>query len=579
MKLLCSLGFATALVAAVAGGHPARAQSAGELMGLAGLAAEAPDEALVAVDRFLALQAAADPRDNRLIFDLLRLKADLLLGLGRRTEAAEQVQIMARLADANRETLDTDPVVLLNEAADYFAADGDFRSAEEALGRALELQREGAMPPEVIARTFDRLGNLAEAAGRAADASDYRADAADLRDPTKAPTRGGDDVGYRAVDVYYATDRARSGSDRPERFYGGDRGDLELGIATVTIPNDHEPGMLEAPSIWRLEFSYAPSKHVVLQSVTPVDPDGFFGRLQGEFDGPEAREAFVFVHGYNVTFEQAAKRAAQIAFDMNFFGVPILYSWPSRGTTIGYVADTAVVRLSGRRLSRFLEDLVEKSSAPTIHVVAHSMGNRALTDALELLALRKGVAEGDDPLLGQVLFAAPDVDAGLFKEMIPTIRPVAERLTLYASEEDWALVTSRKLHGDAPRAGQGGGDTLTTPTLDSVDMSELGEDMMAHSYFANDSSALADILTLFWQNADPGTRCGLVPDDTGDQPLWRYMQGVCSETYLVELLGHLQTRDVRSMDGVRQVISETVADPTVAKSLESAVSKLKLDAP
>ena len=44
-------------------------------------------------------------------------------------------------------------------------------------------------------------------------------------------------------------------------------------------------------------------------------------------------------------------------------------------------------------------------------------------------------------------------------------------------------------------------------------MSALGEDMLAHSYVANDHSALIDIAMLFWRNLDPGERCGLVPRD------------------------------------------------------------------
>src|SRR5690606_3207909 len=116
---------------------------------------------------------------------------------------------------------------------------------------------------------------------------------------------------------------------------------------------------------------------------------------------------------------EAAKRTAQMAYDMNFDGLPILYSWPSRASLLSYISDTAVVNLSGRRLTLFLEDLVQKSGAKRIHLIAHSMGNRALTDALELYALRH---EGEPPAFEQVLFTAPDLDAGLFAAMARTMR-------------------------------------------------------------------------------------------------------------------------------------------------------------
>ena len=52
-----------------------------------------------------------------------------------------------------------------------------------------------------------------------------------------------------------------------------------------------------------------------------------------------ADQALLFVHGYNVTFESALYRTAQIAFDLEFDGVPFLFSWPSKGDFQSYRAD------------------------------------------------------------------------------------------------------------------------------------------------------------------------------------------------------------------------------------------------
>ena len=307
----------------------------------------------------------------------------------------------------------------------------------------------------------------------------------------------------------------------------------------MTIPKSHRAGALEAPSIWRLEFSANPAKHIVLRSVEPLAIDTFFSEMNARFDDPARNEAVVFVHGYNVTFENAAKRTAQLAYDIGFTGVPILYSWPSRGSTAGYISDTAVVRLSGRRLAGFLEDVAARSGATTVHLVAHSMGNRAMTDALEIFALRND--DRETPTFGQIVFAAPDLDAGLFSAMVPTIRPVAERITLYGSEADWALVASRKLHGDAPRAGQGGDDALALADVDTIDMSQLGDDMLAHSYIANESSVLLDLVSLFWRNAEPRLRCGVEPlREAGGITVWQYVKGQCSDSILLGLLATLR---------------------------------------
>ena len=228
--------------------------------------------------------------------------------------------------------------------------------------------------------------------------------------------------------------------------------EARLGTAGISLPPQHLPGKIERPSVWTLDFREDPGRHVVLQSVPPLDGEEAYRQMREQLAQNKADSAFVFVHGFNVPFDEAAQRTAQMAYDMNFDGLPILYSWPSRGSVLSYIADTAVVNLSGRRLSLFLEDLVARSGAKRIHLVAHSMGNRAMTDALELFALRNS---GKPPAFDQVLFTAPDIDAGLFSEMMRTIRPVARRVTLYASDKDWALAVSRRVHGDAARAGQG----------------------------------------------------------------------------------------------------------------------------
>jgi len=557
----------------------ARAQTGPDLFALWNVAETDPAQAAQDIDAALAqIQAAPDP-DPRTLFDLYRLRADVARQTG---DLLTRAGILAELAQfATRvESLEENPVALWSEAANAAEQAGDLRLAQQVLREKLKAQIDRNQLGTDLAQTYDDLARVAQALGDSDAAARNMAAAETARNPVAAVgndgTRGNDE-GFRPVDVYYATDRARTGDSSPTLFYGGGRGsELELGVATVTIPNVHAPGMLEAPSVWKLEFAPNPAKHVVLQSVTPMPRDGFFGKLQGEFADGQKTDAFVFIHGFNVKFDQAARRAAQMAYDMDFPGVPILYSWPSRGMTVAYVADTAVVRLSGRRLADFLDDLVDNSGATTIHIVAHSMGNRALTDALEILALKRDVTAQSDPLFGQVLFAAPDVDAGLFARMIQTIRPIAKRLTLYASEKDWALVSSRKLHGNAPRAGQGGEDTLADNNVDSIDMSELGEDMLAHSYFADDSSALADMVTLFWQNTEPAKRCGLREHrPISDGPVvWQYESGKCATRNLIDAVAHMQNAHVSSLSEALRVLSNTAQDPSLLLQLEPVIKRI-----
>lgn len=518
---------------------------------------------------------AENARNPALVFDLLELKAQKT---PQPAVMAELAVLRAALAARYGDQIQADLPELHLDAADLLLQAGLADPALKQLYAALDALRARAANPDRLVHLLRRIADLEETLGNPDKAARLRQSAENVPPSQDEPfeTRS-DDAGFVRVEVFYATDRAQTGKTRPVRFYGSDRAQaLEYGQLEVTIPRVHVPGAVEAPSIWRLEFSPDPAKHVMLQSVTPVERDAFFASMNTRLEDSGADDAFVFVHGYNVSFDAAAKRAAQLAYDMKFKGVPVLYSWPSKGATVGYIPDTAVVRLSGRRLTRFLEEMAERSGARTIHLIGHSMGNRALTDALELMALRRApIAE---PVFDQVIFAAPDVDMGLFAEMLPTIRPLARRLTLYASDQDWALEASRKLHGNLPRAGQGGDQALIHDHIDTIDMSELGDDMLAHSYVANDQSALLDISMLFWRDLDPQNRCGLAPKDaTQPRPVWQYRKGICPDLDLLTLVGSLRNAGAVSSDQVRSTLRRNFADEPQVRALETMLLDITSD--
>jgi len=561
---------------------PAAAHDVVALYSIDTLAQTDPAAALAQTEAALGdPQVIGTPPDARMVHDLLELRAELLLDLGDLPRAAAALGELGAYRGQERDLLEADPVPPLRRAAEVFEDLGDLRQARRALELAIDAERGTGLGGERLASLNDALALLADLDGLTDIADAARAAAEAARHPPDGPadaTRGGEEGGYRAIDVYYATDRARTGRDAPSEFYGGARGELELGVATVTIPNRHEPGQIEAPSIWRLQFGPTPSRHVILRSVAPVEADEYFARLRGEFSNDPRRDLVVCIHGDSVPFAASAKRAAQIAYDVGNSAVPVLYSWPSRGRTVGYIADTAVVRLSGRRLAEFLEELVLRSGAETIHIVAHSMGNRALTDALEIMALRRSAEPEITPLFGQVLFAAPDVDAQLFRAMAQTFRPLARRLTLYASEQDWALVSSRKLHGAEPRAGQGGDVLLSDPAFDSIDMSELGEDMLAHSYFADDSSALADMATLFWRDAPPARRCGITAREVEDGgPRWDYRAETCPPRDLIGVIAILREDNVITPLQAREVLPELTEDEDKINEIAPIIDQILAD--
>ena len=74
-----------------------------------------------------------------------------------------------------------------------------------------------------------------------------------LPEPTDSVAVSGDGE-LILVRVFYATDRARTGSRDPDDFHGGDFAELEYGRVEVGIPPGHEVGELESPSILRCDL-------------------------------------------------------------------------------------------------------------------------------------------------------------------------------------------------------------------------------------------------------------------------------------------------------------------------------------
>jgi esterase/lipase superfamily enzyme len=265
-------------------------------------------------------------------------------------------------------------------------------------------------------------------------------------------------------------------------------------------------GELESPSLLRLEFRTDPEKHIVLLGVSPQTRDEFYREISDRASRSRRKEILVFVHGYDNTFEDAARRTAQLAYDLGFDGAPILYSWPSAGNPLSYPADETSVEWSTPHLKAFLEDLAARSGATTIHLVAHSMGNRAVAGALNTPATARS---DTTPLFKHVVLAAPDIDAGVFKQLATTLKKSADHVTLYASSRDEALLASHIFHQYA-RAGESGNQIVVVEGVDTIDATAVSTGLgLEHSYFADNKSILTDLYYLLRDNAAPDSRFGL----------------------------------------------------------------------
>lgn len=305
------------------------------------------------------------------------------------------------------------------------------------------------------------------------------------------------------------------------RAYGVQRGSLETGYCDVTIPQAHEVGRVERPSVFRLELVENPLKHVVLQTVRELPADRFYEELKSRVAASDRKEAFVFIHGYNVDFNSAARRTAQIAHDLCFDGAPIFYSWPSQGNPLGYTVDETNVVWTVPHLKEFLVSVARQSGAKAVHLVAHSMGNRALTEALKELFYE---LDAECPRFHDVVLTAPDIDAEVFRrDLAPAVMRTARRVTLYASSNDEALVLSKKVHGYA-RAGDSGDFLVVVPGMDTIDVSDVDTSLLGHSYYGNNHTVLADLYDLLREWKPPEQRKFLRSMYLGSMRYWTFIR-------------------------------------------------------
>jgi len=326
---------------------------------------------------------------------------------------------------------------------------------------------------------------------------------------------------HAVVKVGFATDRQRDlGKPAAQRF-GNERSHnaaLSYGHCEISIPRDHRMGELESPSLWRLEFRLDPAKHVMLLDAEVEDQARFFAGIAAQVKASASGSAFIFIHGYNVSFEDAARRTGQMAYDLGFDGAPVFYSWPSQGDVARYTVDENNIEWSTPHLQAFLADFLQKTDAAKVYLIGHSMGNRGLARAVA------GLIESHPELarrIAEIILTAPDIDADIFQqEIAPRLTAAHHPVTLYASSEDLALAASRLVHGHR-RAGDSGDGMLLLAGVETIDATGVDTGFLKHSYFAERRSALSDMFYLIHNSARADQRF-LDPVDTPKGRYWTF---------------------------------------------------------
>lgn len=307
--------------------------------------------------------------------------------------------------------------------------------------------------------------------------------------------------------VFFGTDRNHISSHLKSEF-GDARNEagITYGVAEVSIPHVHSEGRIERPKKKFRLFATAenPNLHIVIHKLS-------IRTLQDWIKSAEMTDAdgLLFIHGFNVTFDEALWRTSQLCHDLKFAGRKFCYSWASCGRVLSYPTDEATIDWSVAYLREFLHTITQNLGLRRLHIIAHSMGNRALLAVLENWTH----VEGETPI-SQIVLAAPDVDTGRFKQ-IAKVFGHYDQVTLYASRDDRAIKVSRAVKS-LPRAGDANPPIVMTG-LSTVDVTAVAGELfgLGHSYIAATSPVFRDLYYIIQEGLAPEKRAGVRKCDDG----------------------------------------------------------------
>lgn len=275
--------------------------------------------------------------------------------------------------------------------------------------------------------------------------------------------------------VYFATDRAPRGAGFGESWGGMAR----CGRTLVPIANAISPA---APD---------PSLEAIACD-EPAAMAAFAGQIAAAAQARGCNKVLLIAQGFNLTFRIALLHGAQVAMDAQWPCAVLVFDWSSEGRFDRYMADIERSVYSEPVLISLLQAL--RATGLETDVLAHSVGARIAMAAVGI------VCSKSEPVVGEMILVAADVGAEPgnddFGQMLKRDVPCTRRITIYASDNDLALMASRSVHGGIDRAGQTPRANMRyrSPRIEVIDASSAPGDLSGHVYFIFSYEMLTDIM-------------------------------------------------------------------------------------
>lgn len=228
----------------------------------------------------------------------------------------------------------------------------------------------------------------------------------------------------------------------------------------------------------------------------------FIKAIQSQFIPKRPRQVLVYIHGYYTSFVAAVETAQALQKGLQFPGPVIVYSWPSRKTSVlAYGTDEDNAAWSMPHFTDFLGNINKAFPGMPVSLAGHSLGSRFVTAGIAFFR-----REGCSNCFGRAVLFAPDVFTADLRSALtasklcsgkPLTNPIASApVLLYVSNNDRALRQSEKYHGNQ-RAGQAGGDLVLCEGVDTVDVSYLKSGGKSGHGYLEDPRVLQDAAAAF----------------------------------------------------------------------------------
>ena len=334
-------------------------------------------------------------------------------------------------------------------------------------------------------------------------------------------------------DVFVATNRAVFES--PDDPLAANRilKEVHYGRCEVTLPrNDvglkmeqeeahRKSALLESTSVSMSATESTPSSDSSSKAVSSMlarslDESSFLSGVSNQVDRSRQKDLLVFVHGFNVSFDSAVTRTAELALKIPFNGAIVTYCWPTQGGALKYNDDEPINKASVEPFTQFLSTLRDGVPKETrIHILVHSMGNRIVMESLN--ALPEPV---DQKPFSHVVLCAPDVGRSDFLQWAPGVVSQSDRVTLYGNSSDSALIVSKGIHAEK-RAGDAV-IPLVVEGIETIDCSRIDQSLMGHSYYVDNRDVTTDLFMLLKENRPPSQRSFLERKKSSDGDYWQF---------------------------------------------------------